>query len=109
MSRDSATLLDIREAARRLIEFGSGMTATDLSDDTKTLSAILYQITILGEAVKRLSQEFRDAHPEIPWKSAAGMRDRVIHDYDRVNVEVVAEVIDIWAPALLEQIERMIP
>jgi uncharacterized protein with HEPN domain len=109
MSRDDATLLDIREAVRRIVEFGAGATAAELRDDARTLSAVLYQITVLGEAVKRLSQEFRDAHPDVPWKRTAGMRDRVIHDYDRVNVEVVAEVINDSAPALLEQIDRLIP
>lgn len=109
MSRDSATLIDIHEAASRIVEFGAGATAPELRDDAKLLSAVLYQITVLGEAVKRLSQEFREAHPEVPWKSAAGMRDRVIHDYDRVNVEVVAEVINTWAPELLRQVEPLVP
>ncbi|MGK7931187.1 MAG: DUF86 domain-containing protein [Microcystaceae cyanobacterium] len=62
--------------------------------------AILYVIAVLGEAVKRLSFEFREDHPEIPWKDIAGMRDRVVHQYDRVEIEVLWEVIETDIPLL---------
>jgi len=52
-------------------------------------SAIVRQIEIIGEATKRLSEDFRNSHPEIPWRSMAGMRDVVIHGYDHVDLEEV--------------------
>ena len=52
-------------------------------------SAILYQIEIMGEATKRLSQEFRDQHSDIPWRDVAGMRDIIIHQYDRIDFDVI--------------------
>lgn len=109
MSRDDAQLLDIREAAQRIVEFGNGLTDRDLADDAKVLSAVLYQITVLGEAVKRLSPGFKEAHPEVPWKDVAGMRDRVIHDYRRVDLQIVSDVINQKAPSLLIQIEHLVP
>jgi len=109
MSRDDALLLDIREAGRRIVEFGHGLTDRDLADDPKALSAVLYQITVLGEAVKRLSPAFKDAHPEVPWKEVAGMRDRVIHDYRRVDLQIVSDVINHKVPSLLDQIEPLVP
>lgn len=108
MSRDDATLLDIRHAAQRIIEFGEGMSAADFGADPKTLSAVLYQIAILGEAVKRLSDDLRAAHPEISWKDAAGMRDHVTHGYDKVDLDIVADTVTRAVPALLKQIESLI-
>jgi len=107
MSRDDATLLDIRYAAERIVEFGEGLSADDFRADTKTLSAVLYQIAILGEAVKRLSPEMRAAHPDIRWKDAAGMRDHVMHGYDKVDLDIVAETVNTTVPALLKQIESL--
>lgn len=109
MSSDDAVLLDIREAAQRIVEFGAGRTDRDFADDPMALSAVLYQITILGEAVKRLSPAFREAHSGVPWKEAAGMRDRVIHDYRRVDLGIVADVVNRRVPELLKQIDRLIP
>ena len=75
MRRDEATLLDIATAARLDLEFIEGMDRADFLDDIKTQSSVLHQLMVLGEAVKRLSDDFRARHPEIPWTLMAGMRD----------------------------------
>ncbi len=82
MSRDDAILLDMLTAARRAVAFASGLTHDQLGSDLKTQSAILHQLLVLGEAAKRLSDSYRDAHPSAPWKAMTGMRDRIIHGYD---------------------------
>lgn len=74
MPRDDATLLDIVNAARLTQTFIQDMTEAFLVD-LKTQSAVLHQITVIGEAVKRLSQAFRERHPILPWPLMAGMRD----------------------------------
>jgi uncharacterized protein len=74
-SHDSASLLDMAKAARLSLEFVQGMDQVTFETDRKTQSAVLYQIAILGEAVKRLSPAFRDQYPNIPWSAMAGMRD----------------------------------
>ena len=94
MSTDDAILLDMLIAARRGLEFAAGLTAAQLRSDLKSLSAILHQLLVLGEAAKRLSDSLRDAHPETPWKAMAGMRDRIIHGYDDVDFGEVWRTID---------------
>jgi uncharacterized protein with HEPN domain len=89
MSRDDATLLDLLEACRSALEFLGGMNRGQFVSDKKTRSAILHQLLVLGEATKRLTVEFRDKNPNIPWRELAGMRDRVIHAYDRVDLDMV--------------------
>lgn len=71
MSRDHASLLDIVRAAQLIIEFAQGLDRQQLNSDLRTQSAILYQVSIMGEATKRLSFEFRERHSEIPWSDIA--------------------------------------
>src|SRR5258708_6707513 len=89
MSRDAAPLLDMLKAAHLAVEFREGMVKRAFLDDPKTQSAVLHQLLILGEAGKRLSQEFRAQHEAIPWKRIAGMRDKLIHEYDDVDLDEV--------------------
>ncbi len=56
-------------------------------------SAIFYQIIVVGAATKRLSSELRTANPHIPWKAIAGMRDILVHQYDRVNFNTLWDVV----------------
>jgi uncharacterized protein with HEPN domain len=80
--RDDAHLLDILRAARLAIEFKGPADRAEFLGDAKTQSAVLHQLLIIGEAVKRMSPEFRAAHPEVPWKPIAGTRDKLIHFYE---------------------------
>ncbi len=109
MRSDSATLLDVARAARSIIAFTRGMDRAAFAQDEKTQSAVLYQILILGEAVKRLSSGFRSQHPEISWSLIAGMRDRVIHDYDHVDLERVWFAVERHVPSLLAYVEPLLP
>ena len=109
MLRDDAALLDIANAARMILQFAEGRDKDAFLQDAKTQAAVLHKIVILGEAAKRLSQEFIDRHPDIPWREIRGMRDRVIHQYDRVDLHLVWELIDGDLPELLGKIEPLLP
>jgi uncharacterized protein with HEPN domain len=89
MPRDDATLLDIVNAARLIQTFIQAMTQEAFVGDLKTQSAVLHQSTVIGEAVKRLSQAFRERHPILPWSLMAGMRDHLIHGYDAIDLDEV--------------------
>jgi uncharacterized protein with HEPN domain len=89
MSRDDASLLDIVQAGQLALQFSQGLSREQLNLDLRTQSAILYQITVMGEATKRLSREFRERHSTIPWNDIAGMRDIIAHQYDRIDLDIV--------------------
>jgi len=108
MSRDDAVVLDLLEACRSALEFLGTMSRDQFALDKKTRSAVLHQLLILGEATKRLSIEFRDKHAEIPWRELAGMRDRVIHAYDRVDLDMVWFAPKKRLPALQEFLEKWV-
>lgn len=109
MQRDDATLLDILRAARLALQFRGDSEEEEFCEDLKTQSSVLHQLLILGEAVKRLSASFRAEHPEIPWKAFAGMRDRLIHGYDMVDLEEVWRTLENDLPPLIAAIEPLAP
>lgn len=109
MARDKAVLLDIVRAARLVLEFRQGMDKAAFFGDLKSQSAILHQLMVMGEAVKRLSAEFRARHSEVPWMLIAGMRDKLIHGYDIVDLEQVWQTAVGDVPELLSLIEPLLP
>jgi uncharacterized protein with HEPN domain len=109
MPRDDTVLLDIARAAKLVEDFKRGMDKASFLSDEKTQSAVLHQLLIIGEAVKRLSPDFRSKHPETPWSSIAGMRDILIHAYDIVDLEEVWKTAKSDIPKLLSQIEPLLP
>jgi uncharacterized protein with HEPN domain len=87
----------------------ANMTEAEFQHDERTQLAILYEITILGEVVKRLSTEFRNQHSTIEWRRIAGMRDRLVHNYDEIKLDLVWEVVKTNIPELLEYITPLLP
>ncbi len=77
-------------------------------EDWKTHSAVLYQLTVVGEAVKRLSKDFRAQHSEIPWGLMAGMRDNLIHGYDLVDWDEVWKTATTDVPDLLSKLKPLV-
>ncbi len=100
MSRDAATVADILAAAARIDRFVTGLTQEAFVDDEKTRSAVLHELLVIGEASKRLSAAFRDANPRVPWRQMAGMRDKLIHAYDAVDVDEVWRTATVDVPTL---------
>lgn len=109
MSRDEATLLDIARAGQLARTFIQGVDRAGFLGDLKTQSAVIHQLLILGEAVKRLSQEYCEAHPQIPWSLIAGMRDKLIHHYDIVDLDQVWTTVQNDVPALLAVVQPLPP
>ena len=70
---------------------------------------MLHQLLVMGEGVKRLSSDFRDRHPEIPWTLIAGMRDKLIHGHDIVDLDEVWKTATQDVPDLLDWLEPRLP
>ena len=89
---DSAILQDIKEAIKRIISYTSKIDYEEFLQDFKTQDAVIRNIEILGEATKLLSNETKSKYPDIPWKEIAGTRDRLIHDYFGVNIDIIWDI-----------------
>lgn len=109
MLRDDEILLDLARASQLILEFTAGMDKYAFSLDPKTQSSVLYQIVILGEAVNRLSQSFIDSHSEIPFNKIRGTRNRVIHEYDDIDLDILWDAIEQKIPDLLAVITPLLP
>jgi len=109
MRADQATLFDILRAARLALEFVARLDRDDFLGDIKTQSAVLHQLLVLGEAVKRLTSEFRASHPNVPWALIAGMRDKLIHAYDEVDLDEVWRTIQRDVPELVRALGPVEP
>ncbi|MBI4317729.1 MAG: DUF86 domain-containing protein [Chloroflexi bacterium] len=102
---DRDCLSDIREALERITTYVAGMIYESFVADKRTQDAVVRNLEILGAATKNLSEEFRAAYPSVPWKSMAATRDRLIHHYFGVNLDIVWQVITLELPALVSQLE----
>ena len=109
LDQDLASLLDVATAAQQIQRYSQNLSFTQLEQDDEKQAAILYRIGIMGEAVKRISPAFRSQYPDIPWKQIAGMRDIVMHQYDRINLDLVWDVIQTKVPELLAAIQPLLP
>ena len=76
--------------------------------DLKTQSAVIRQIEIIGEAVKRLSGELTAAEPDIPWRQIAGTRDRLVHAYFKVDLDAVWAMVEQDLAPLKQAVQRML-
>jgi uncharacterized protein with HEPN domain len=106
--RDLSYLTDILEAAKQIQAFVNGVDKEQFDGSALIQSAVIRQIEIIGEAAKRLSEGFRTAHSDIPWRQISGMRDILIHAYDHVDIDEVWNVADMSIPVLIKQIEPLI-
>ncbi len=106
---DRITLIQIAHAARLISTYVSGVDQAVFEADSMRRSAVLHELLVIGEAVKRLSPGFRKQHVEIPWVRMAGMRDRLIHAYDEVDLEEVWDTATSHIPDLLERLDPLLP
>jgi len=105
---DSDFVSDIQEAIRRIEAYTSGVTYEAFLADTKTQDAVIRNLEIIGEAAKNLSEEMRTKRPDIPWKSMAGIRDKLIHHYFGVNLDIVWQVVTAELPQVLTPLAKIL-
>ena len=104
---DADFVNDIREAIRRISSYLGDMSYEAFARDTKTQDAVIRNVEIIGEAAKGVSEELRVENPHIPWKSMAGMRDRLIHHYFGANLDVVWQVASTELPELAPELAHV--
>jgi uncharacterized protein with HEPN domain len=109
MSRDDTYLVDIPESAKIALDYVSGKSWHDFYEDIQCQDAVVRRIEIIGEAARRVSQERRDQHPQIPGREMTSMRNLVIHEYDVVDINQVWDTVQNKLPPLIEELGKIVP
>ena len=109
MSPDESSIIDVVKAGNRILDYVAGLDRNTVERTPVIRAAVLYEFLVMGEAVKRLSQQFRAERTDIPWAQIAGMRDVLIHGYDRINFDRVWSAIERALPDLLTALASEVP
>ncbi|MBI5409379.1 MAG: DUF86 domain-containing protein [Nitrospirae bacterium] len=111
--RDPAHLWDMLEAAHAIMEFTGSLSLEEFlaagKDGEVIRLAIERKLEILGEAGRRISPNFRNAHPEIPWKEIVGLRNVISHQYEKVNYTEIYGIVRRQIPGLIALLEPLMP
>lgn len=109
MDRDSPHILDIAESARLVRYYIKGVTRDEFMNNIQLQDSVIRRLEIIGEAASRVSTQFRERYSAIPWGRMIGMRNRVIHGYGTVDLDIVWTTVQEKIPELLVLIEPLIP
>jgi len=99
---------DILDAMDKAEMFVAGMSYAQFEADLRTAFAVTRALEIIGEATKRLPPTLREQYPHIPWRDMAGMRDRIIHGYDNVDLRIVWDVVKQDIPRLRPHLQQIL-
>lgn len=108
MRSDAVYLHHILDAIGRIQEYAAGISYERFLKDSLLQDGVLRQLEIVGEAAKKVSNPFRDAHPQLPWKQMTGIRNKLIHDYFEVDLLIVWDTVQTDLPPLKRQVERIV-
>jgi|SRR3989338_2240878 len=100
-------LQDIVDSINDVEAFVKNMDQDDFLKDKKTINAVIRSIEIIGEAVKKLPLSLKNKYPSIPWKKMAGMRDKLIHEYFGVDLEILWRVVRKDIPTVKRAIRQL--
>lgn len=106
-ARDAGIVLDLIDAAEKILTFTAQKNKAVFIADAQLIAAVSFEVAVLGEAVKHLSAELQRAHAEIPWRKIAGMRDRLIHGYNDIDVDELWNTAIRDVPTLLAHLRRI--
>ena len=108
LEQDAAYLWDMLDAARNAAGLSAGIGLDQLLEDIRTRYAVERALEIIGEAARRVSQDTRDAHPEIPWAGIIGFRNVLAHKYGAIDYRRLYTVLRDGAPELITALENIL-
>ena len=107
--KNSAYLWDMLDAAQAVNDFIAQCTYEEYCNNRMLRSAVERNLEIIGEAAGKVSNEFKDSHPEIPWRQIIGQRNVIIHEYGEIDNELIWNVAKHHIPELIKNLKTLIP
>ena len=110
MSKRSSNvlLLDMKEAAEKILKYTKGLSFEEFLTDDKTIDAVVRNFEIIGEASLRIDEDFRLENPQIEWKKLRGFRNRIVHDYFGIDYEIVWSILTEDLEELIFQLDQLL-
>ena len=106
--RDETRLEHMLQALTRISAESKTLTRDNLYFEDRTSRAIMFDFVVLGEAANNMSQEYCQAHPEVPWQDVAGIRHKIVHDYAGIDYGILWDAITKDVPALLPVVAKLV-
>lgn len=107
-NKDIMLLTKILKYIDEIKVFITGYSHEKFKDDKKTINACVFNLSQIGELAGKMSQEIQNAYPDIEWRGIKALRNRIVHDYDGVNLNMVWEFLTTELNELEEQLKEMI-
>lgn len=104
---DLTYLGDVLDAIRRIEGYLRGVDKNEFMANLMMQDAVMHQIEIIGEASNNVSDEFQEKHPELPWMQMRAIRNKIVHDYREINLDVIWDTAKNNLPPLKVQIEQL--
>jgi uncharacterized protein with HEPN domain len=101
-------LEDILEAIAKIERYIDGVNKEEFFDDEKCIDAVIRNLEIIGEATRQLPQPFTSQHPEIEWKKIIGLRNRIVHEYFGIDLELIWQITQADLLPLKNNIQKML-
>ena len=100
-------LTDMIERGESVLSFTEGLDVEEFANDERTYKATLWDLRIIGEAARRIPDEVRRENQHIEWRQMIGMRDRITHVYERIDIDIVWDTIKTDIPKLLSELKEL--
>lgn len=107
-SKDRIIIQKIINYIEDVEKYVEGMSAMEFLDDKKTITACAFTVSQIGEISKEITEETQQKHTDIPWKAIKGMRNRIVHDYENVDLSVLWGTIKESLPDLEKKLKEII-
>ena len=104
---NSALIQDMLESAMKIIKYTEGLSFDQFGADDKTVDAVIRNFEIIGEAANRIENDFKTLNPQIEWTKMRGFRNRIVHDYFGIDLEIVWSIIQDDIEELVYQLEQL--
>lgn len=108
MRRDLLLVREMRDAATEIRSLIGGREVSTIQGDAMRRSALLWQFTVLGEAANQVSADVKDANPQIAWRAATRMRNRIVHGYWDIDIETLVATAMDDLPQMIVQLGGLI-
>ena len=105
--RNNVIVEKLTAYTEKILGYCAGLDYAQFTADTMLVEACVFNLSQMGELANRVEDSFAQQHPDIPWRLLYGLRNRIVHDYEGVNLQLIWEIIEDELPRLLETLRKI--